>query len=304
MGALGLFVLCLFHLLIQMNEVLFVMPKNDSRFRYGTANFPGRHLLINKSLIKEMVELAKVSRGDTVIDIGAGTGALTFPLAGQAGTVIAIENDPASVQKLTSKMKEKNNINIKPVDVLQFKLPKSPFCVVANMPFSITTPIFEKFLGDPSLRMQRAVFITEKGAAKRFTAVPVINPMILAWRMWYDIRLVRTVLPNNFSPPPGVASAVVTVFKKNNPMLPPHHRRQFTDLASHALHYPYVPFVEAIGEVFTPPQIAKLAKELKIERNQAICTLHEQQWGQLFLAMLRHVPSYRWPKARKRKGRR
>jgi len=68
-----------------------------------------------------------------VIDIGAGTGAITFPLAEKAGTVIAIENIPASIQKLRRKINEENNIKIKQIDVLRYELPRSPFYVVANI---------------------------------------------------------------------------------------------------------------------------------------------------------------------------
>lgn len=287
-----------------MNEVFFVMPKNNSRNHNETSNFSGQHLLINKLLIKELVNLARIDRGDTVIDIGAGTGAITFPLAEKAGTVIAIENDPASIQKLKSKMNEENNIKIKQIDVLQYALPRSPFCVVANIPFSITSLIFEKFLGDPSLLLQRAVFIIEKGAAKRFTAVPMTNPLILSWRMWYNIRLVRTVPSCNFSPPPSVDSAVVTVIRKKNPVVPLNLRGKFMGFASHGLRYPHLPFYEAMREVFTPPQITKLVKELRIDRNQPIGSLNEQQWGLLFLAMTKHVEPYRWPKPPKKKKRR
>ncbi|WP_334074489.1 MULTISPECIES: 23S ribosomal RNA methyltransferase Erm [Paenibacillus] len=280
------------------------MPRNNSRRHQETSNFSGQHFLINKTLIKELVSLARIHPGDTVIDIGAGGGAITFSLAKKAGTVIAIENDPVSIQKLRSKMNEENNIKIKQIDVLRFELPRNPFCVVANIPFSITTPLFEKFLGDPSLQLQRAVFVIEKGAAKRFTAVPVTNPVILAWRMWYDIRLVRTVAPSNFSPPPSVDSAVVTVIRKKNSMVPQNLRGKFTAFASHGLRYPGLPFYEVMGRVFTPPQIAKLVKELRIDRNQPICSLNEEQWGRVFIAMTRHVEPYRWPKLLKKKKRR
>lgn len=277
------------------------MPKYDSRNRKALSNFSGQHLLINKFLIKELVDLAQINRSDMVIDIGAGTGAITFPLAEKAGTVIAIENDPASIQKLRSKIKEQNNIKIRQIDVLRYELPRSPFCVVANIPFSITSPIFEKLLGDTSVQLQRAVFIIEKGAAKRFTADPMTNPVILTWRMWYDIRLVRTVPSSHFSPPPSVDSAVVTVIRKKNPAVPINLRRKFIAFASHGLRYPRLPFYEAMNEVFTPPQITKLVRELRIDRNQPICCLNEQQWGMLFLAMTRHVASYRWPKSSKKK---
>ncbi|MDR9857209.1 23S ribosomal RNA methyltransferase Erm [Paenibacillus sp. VCA1] len=275
------------------------MPKNNTRYQKDKPNFSGQHLLINKSLVQELIHLARVQRGDTVIDIGAGTGAITFPLAEKAGTVIAIENDPASVQKLKRKIKEGVNIRLKEMDVLRFELPKGPFCIVANIPYSVTTPIFEKFLGSPS-QLQRAAFMIEKGAAKRFTADPVTNPLILIWRMWYDIRLARTVSPSNFSPPPRVDSAVVTVTRKKNPVVPHHLWGKFSAFASYGLRYPQLPFFEAMGEIFTPPQIAKLVKELGLERYEAISSLNEERWGRLFLAMLKHVEPYRWPKLPKK----
>jgi len=278
------------------------MAKNNARYPRETSNFSGQHLLINKFLINELVNLARINRGDTVIDIGAGTGAITIPVAEKAGTVIAIENDPASIQKLKSKINGEYNVKIKQVDVLRYKLPESPFSVVANIPFSITTPIFEKFLGNPSL-LQRAVFIIEKGAAKRFTSVPITNPLILSWRMWYDIRLVRTVAASNFSPPPSVDSAVVTVIRKENALVPLNLRGKFAAFASQGLRYPHLPFYEAMGKVFTPPQIARLVRELRVDRNQPICSLNEQQWGMLFTAMTRHVEPYRWPKLLKKRKR-
>ncbi|WP_430522308.1 rRNA adenine N(6)-methyltransferase family protein [Paenibacillus brevis] len=287
--------MCLFHFLIRMNEVLFAMSKNKRRC---ASNFPGRHLLINKSLIQELVQLAKLQGGDTVLDLGAGTGALAIPLAEKAGKVIAIENDPVSVEKLKFRAGEKANVIVKQLDLLQYQLPSSPFCIVANIPFSITTPIFEKFLGHSSF-LERAVLILEKGAAKRFTAFPVTNPQILAWRLWYDIRITRTVMPECFSPPPRVEAAVVTVNRRKNPAIPNGHRGKFKAFASHVLHDPQQPFFEAVRDIFTTPQIAKLAKALRIDRAQPICSLNVQQWEELYLAMLQHAASYRWPKARK-----
>lgn len=279
------------------------MPRNNTRFHKGTSNFSGQHLLINKFLIKELVQLARIHREDTVIDIGAGTGAITFPLAEKAGTVIAIENDPAFIRKLKSKIHEVNNIRIMEMDVLRFELPRRPFCVVANIPFSITSPIFDKFLGHSSQQLQRAVFIIEKGAAKRFTATPITNPQILTWRIWYDIRLVRTVPSNHFSPPPRVDSAVVTVIKKNHAAVPLNLQGKFKALASHGLRNPHLPISESMGEVFTHPQMTKLVKAMGVNRNQPICSLNEQQWGLLFLTMIKHVEPYRWPKQVKKNRR-
>lgn len=277
------------------------IQKNDKRSR--ALNFSAQHLLIDKHLIKDLILLANITPSDTVLDIGAGTGAITIPLAKKAAHVLAIENDPAYVQILSNKTCEENNIRIKQIDFLKIHLPKGPFCVVANIPYSITTPILTKLLDHPtSVLLQRAALLIEKGAAKRFTAARITDPRILKWRMWFDIRLVRTVSPNHFSPPPNVDSAVLTVCRKKSPELPPHHHGRFMALASHGLRHPHLPFFEALADVFTPPQITKLVKMLRVERNQPICSLNERQWGELYLAMLQHVQPFRWPKLCSRKA--
>ncbi|WP_238403266.1 23S ribosomal RNA methyltransferase Erm [Paenibacillus mesophilus] len=261
------------------------------------SNFSAQHLLIHKRLVEQMIALAKITPRDLVLDIGAGTGAITFPLAAKAAHVLAVENDPTYVRKLSSKLNDQTNIRIKQIDFLQLHLPKEPFCVVANIPYSITTPIFAKLLSQPAaVKLQRAVLLIEKGAAKRFTATPITDPRILGWRMWYEIRLVRTVSPNHFSPPPRVDSAVVTVSRISEPVIPQHHHERFLALAAYGLRDPMLPFGESMSGVFTPPQLARLVKTLKIDRHRPVCYLNERQWGELFLAMIQHVQPHRWPK--------
>lgn len=271
--------------------------KRNSK-RTETPNFSGQHLLINKGLIKQLVELADIQSSDLVLDIGAGQGAMTLPLAKKAAHVIAIEYDSAFVQKLIIKAREKNNIKIKQIDFLKYDLPKKPFNVVSNIPYSITTPIFAKMFDHPvTVPLQRAVFLIEKGAAIRFTAKnPITDPRILKWRMWFDFQLVRTVSPDHFSPPPRIDSAVLTVCRRKNPEVPVHHHRGFMALAKHGLRYAYSPIYVAFAGVFTPPQITRLVRMLGVQQTQPVCSLNEQQWGRLYLTMLQHVPSFRWPK--------
>lgn len=267
-------------------------------------NFSAQHLLINKRLVGELIEMAQISRKDTVLDIGAGVGAITFPLSEKAGTVVAIENDSAYISKLLRKTEGKKNIRVKSIDFLQYNLPKGSFSVVANIPYSITTPIFGKLLDHPNSGLQRAVIIIEKGAAKRFTAVPTANPRILKWRMWYDIRLVRAVSPSHFSPLPSVDSAILLVTRKQRPLVSPNHHAKFMGLAAYGLQFPQMPFFAALAGIFTAPQITRLVRLLSVDRNQPIGSLSEQQWGELFLAMLQHVDPVRWPRVPKRKKQR
>lgn len=144
----------------------------------GGSNFPGQHLIHSLRLAQSLVEMAGVESNDLVLDIGAGKGALTLPLAQKAGRVLAIENDPQFVQKLRDKLDNKSHVTIIERDILQVNLPRKPFCVVASIPYSITTPILGKMMDQPATPLKKALLVIEKGAAKRFTANPTTNTRI------------------------------------------------------------------------------------------------------------------------------
>jgi 23S rRNA (adenine-N6)-dimethyltransferase len=272
----------------------FFMPKNRKQIR--SKSNAGQHFLHNKRLIHQIISGANIQSHETTIDIGAGLGAFTLPLAEQANRVIAVENDLQLVEKLSTKTKEKTNIKVIHQDFLQFSLPRHPFVVVANIPYSITTSILHRLLHIPSNGLDRAVLIIEKGAAKRFTKKIHTNPTILKWRMCFEFKIGQTISPENFSPPPKVDSVVFSIKRRMKSFIPVAVHHRFGSLASYALKYPNLPVSEALLGVFTSPQITRLLRMLHIDRNSAICSLHEQQWSTIFQTMTQYVPSYRWPK--------
>src|SRR5699024_5773757 len=126
--------------------------------------------------------------------------------------IVASQDDRKYISKL-QQLEMKNTVIIQQ-DILKISLPREPFVVVSNIPYAITTPIMKMLLNKPSSGFQRGVIVMEKGAAKRFTSNFVKDPYILAWRMWFDLRYVKGVSRKNFSPPPRVDSAMITINRK------------------------------------------------------------------------------------------
>lgn len=259
-------------------------------------NFPGQHLLHNRKIIAEMVERAKIHKNDIVIDLGAGKGAITSALSKRAGKVLAVEYDRKFVQILKEKFLHSRNTKVIHEDILKLRLPKEPFVVVSNIPYSITTPIMKMLLNQTISSFQRGVILVEKGAAKRFTANFVKDPYIIAWRMWFDIRYVKVISRVNFSPPPRVDSAMMMITRKAEPIVPYRDSPLFWRLVCYVLKNPHAPIDFALRGVFTPPQIKQLKRNLGIKDEMVAGGLSAQQWGLIFETMVRHVPKFRWPK--------
>lgn len=152
-------------------------------------NFTGQHLLHHPKTIKQLIETAGLQSTDTVLEIGAGKGSLTFPIAEKAGKVVALEIDTDFAQALREKSRGYLKIKIIQGDIRDIRLPKEPFCVVANIPFSITTTILEKLLEAEGKAFQKAALILEKGAARRFTESTTLNPRLLMWRMNFRFEM-------------------------------------------------------------------------------------------------------------------
>ncbi len=259
-------------------------------------NFSGQHLLHHRKTIEELVRHSGAGPADTVLDIGAGKGALTLPLLAAAGKVIAVERDAEFVRSLREKTAAFPHITVHQGDFRVMKLPDRPFIAVSNLPFSITTEVLERLLGRESRNMQRGAFIVEKGAAIRFTASGCTDPRVLAWRMNYRMEKRGPVPRTCFSPPPRVDGSFLYVERREEPLLPQGQYGRFCAFAGFLLGAAGHPIHEPMRLIFTAAQMKVVLREAEAERSQTAASLTLRQWSVLFQAMLRHVPAYRWPR--------
>lgn len=253
----------------------------------------------NKKQIKEVINQVNIENTDTVLELGAGKGALTSILNQRAGKVIAVEYDSKFVEVL--KQKNLQNTKIIHQDILKIHLPNEKFIVVSNIPYSITTPIMKMLLNNPSSGFQSGVLVMEKGAAKRFTSKFVKDSYVVAWRMYFDIRSIKEISRKNFSPPPKVDSAMITIKRKAKPIVPIKDYLTFWGLADYVLKEPRLSIDFALRGVITPTQINHLKRNLGIKQDFPVASLSELQWGFIFETMVQDAPRFRWPKIKKEK---
>jgi 16S rRNA (adenine1518-N6/adenine1519-N6)-dimethyltransferase len=189
----------------------------------------GQHFLTDRSILQKIVDVIDPKKDELIIEIGAGKGTLTFPLAERSGKVIAIEKDKGLIPFLREGNKE--NIVILERDVLRVNFwdlisGERAFLgkvkLAGNLPYSISSPLLFKILEDKGL-FSAAVFLLQKEVAERLGAQPgykTYAPLSILFQLHFDIRLRFTLAPGTFSPPPKVQSALVSLEKRPAPLFP------------------------------------------------------------------------------------
>src|SRR5439155_21407148 len=122
----------------------------------------GQNFLIDGNILDILVREADVRSNETVIEIGPGLGVLTAKLADRAARVIAVEKDRRLGEHIRQRFPE---VDLIVGDAVKVELPACDK-VVANLPYSISTPILERLVeGEPKLR--RMVVTLQREVAMR-----------------------------------------------------------------------------------------------------------------------------------------
>ncbi len=172
----------------------------------------GQHFLVDGNILDIIVREADVRPDETVIEIGPGLGALTGRLVDRAARVIAVEKDRRLAEHIRRKFPE---VELIVGDAVEVELPACDK-VVANLPYSISTPILERFVeGEPKPR--RMVLTLQREVALRLAAAPghkEYGALTLFTQLGYHVTIVHVVSTHCFFPEPKVDSAIVALDRR------------------------------------------------------------------------------------------
>lgn len=169
----------------------------------------GQSFLTSHSVVRDIVDLAELSKQDDVLEIGGGFGILTQQLAEKARHVHVIEIDPSLVKALGDALKDFTNVNIIEGDALKVDLPKVTK-IVANLPYSISSEITFRVLREMAFEV--AFLMYQKEFASRLVASPgttEYSRLTINVQYYADVEEILEVPANMFYPVPAVDSTVV-----------------------------------------------------------------------------------------------
>jgi 16S rRNA (adenine1518-N6/adenine1519-N6)-dimethyltransferase len=173
----------------------------------------GQNFLADPNLLDAILRDAHLSPEDVVLEVGAGEGVLTARLAAAAAHVHAIELD-RRLEAALAAIGARPNVELHWGDAMRLDLgalDPAPTGMVANLPYSVATPVVLRTLEQlPSLRSWTVM--VQREIADRLRAGPGSrtygSPSVLV-QLACEVKLLRTVDPAVFRPRPRVESAIL-----------------------------------------------------------------------------------------------
>lgn len=195
----------------------------------------GQNFLKSELALNKIVEAGEIKKGEVILEIGPGKGALTSKLLQAGAKVIAVEKDWELIallkEKFATEMRSGTFVLVHG-DILEFEIKNylpaqaselRDYKIIANIPYNITGAILKKFLTEKH-QPKRMVLLVQNEVAKRIVARDNKESILsISVKAYGEPKLIMKVEARYFSPAPKVDSAIISIknisrqfFQKNN----------------------------------------------------------------------------------------
>jgi len=174
----------------------------------------GQHFLSDIGTASRILRAADLSEDDVVVEIGPGHGVLTKRLVTRVKRVIAVELDEELAAALPARLDHPDNLtcveaDARTVDLAEIIAPDTSYKVVANLPYYAANPIVRRLL-ESEPKPSVLVVMVQQEVAKNMVSPPgEMGILSVATQFYANAKMVCSVPPKSFRPPPKVTSAVV-----------------------------------------------------------------------------------------------
>ena len=192
----------------------------------------GQHFLVDPSTAEMIVRRSRITPKDSVVEIGAGLGALTIPLAKVAGHVYAVETDSQLIPLLKTELliHKLTHVEIVEKNVLQVDIHSMAeksggrFIVMGNLPYNISSQVLIQLIKNRN-HVNRAILMFQKELARRIMANPgnkEYGRLTVMLSYCAEIKSITNIAASLFYPAPKIDSEVVEVDFNIPRSYPPH----------------------------------------------------------------------------------
>ena len=251
----------------------------------------GQNFLQDSYALEKITTAAEILPADTVLEVGAGLGALTRHLAAAAKQVIAVELDERLLPPLREVLTGYTNVEIIHGDMLKLApaeiVPVSDYLVAANIPYYITSALLRHLL-ETTPRPRRVVLTVQKEVAERICAAPPdMSLLALSVQVYGQPRVAATISADAFYPAPKVDSSVVRIDLSPAPFIPYTLLDTFFALAKAGFSQKRKTLRNSLsaGMRKSPAEMEAILRAAGIDPMQRAETLSLEEWRELTARM-------------------
>lgn len=172
----------------------------------------GQHFLTSNSIAKSIVNFARITKDDIVLEVGTGKGILTPLLCENAKQVISIEKDSVLYSQAKETFSHIQNLALEKGDAFKKNTEFTVF--VSNLPYSESRTAIEWLV---QRKFKRAIIMVQKEFAQKLLAKKggkERRSISILASYCFDIENLMDVKNTSFRPPPKVDSVVLSIVQK------------------------------------------------------------------------------------------
>lgn len=226
----------------------------------------GQNFLVDVAVIEATFQAAAIQPGQTILEIGPGLGALTAQVPFDTTRYISYEIDRSYHAYLSQKFPLHTTHHL---GSFLKATPEKVDIILGNLPYYITSDIFEKIFKDFS-SFQRGVFLIQKEVIGRLIGQPGTEhygPLAILIAVLGNVHILRDVEPASFYPEPHVNSTLFWL--ERHPTLPVEDTRAFFYFLKKLFLNRRKNVINNLGFVALEKEgILKTLSSLKIEENR------------------------------------
>lgn len=178
----------------------------------------GQHFLNSPVVPGWMCDAADLKEGETVFEIGPGSGVLTRELLSRGVTVIALEADERAIDVLKETFSKEisteslivHHGDARSIDFDLLNLTDHSYKCVSNIPYYLSGHLFRTML-ETKCQPSDLIFLVQKEVAQRIARDEKESLLSLATKVYGEVKYEKTVKAGHFTPPPKVDSAIVSI---------------------------------------------------------------------------------------------
>ncbi|UCD10149.1 MAG: class I SAM-dependent methyltransferase [Dehalococcoidales bacterium] len=250
--------------------------------------------IVNRPILKQLVDQTGIRAGDTVYDIGCGMGVISRVLLDKGARVIGVEKDAELYQKCRAKFITEDRFELYLDDFLipeslSFP-PRGRYKVFSNIPFIHTSGIIEKLLhcDNPP---EDCYLVLEKRAAERYTGIggETLQSLLLKPLFWADI--VWHFNARDFFPVPGVDIVLVQFEKRQCWLISAKDYHAYREFITFFRDRTDKTVKKVLAEFFTWNQLKRLSKLVNIDYRGSLAKLSFTQYLAIFQCYMENRPN-------------